>query len=102
MVLERIHQVLGNLVQTYNIKEIYVDGDALWPGIFVVSVFMILYAVNRLICYIRGIFLFGRNLILPIKHMAYWELIRQQRQRQINKDNIRKNGKIVDHDKNWR
>ena len=37
-------------------------------------------------------------MILPIKHKADWELIRQQKQAQISKDNIRKNRHRVYHD----
>ena len=41
--------------------------------------------------------LFGRDMILPIKHNVDWELISQQNQAQINKYNIRGNIKIDDH-----
>ena len=41
---------------------------------------------------------FGRDMTLPIKHKVDWGLICQQNQMQINKDNIRKNNKGVDHD----
>ena len=37
-------------------------------------------------------------MILPIKHRVDWVLICHPNQEQINKDNIRKNDKIVDHD----
>ena len=37
-------------------------------------------------------------MIIPIKHKVDWGLIPQQRKTQINKENIRKNSKIVDHD----
>ena len=36
-------------------------------------------------------------MILPIKYKVDWELIRQQKKTQINKDNICKNRKRVDH-----
>ena len=36
-------------------------------------------------------------MILPIKHKVNSELIFQKKQMQINKDNIGKNIKIVDH-----
>ena len=39
MILEWIHQVLGNLVRTCNIKENYVDEDELWSGILAVVSF---------------------------------------------------------------
>ena len=48
--------------------------------------------------YIPVQLVFGRNMIIPIKNNADWELIRQRNHSQINKDNIRENNKIVDHD----
>ena len=39
--LERIYQVLGNLVRTYNIKEAHVDYDDLWSGILASEAFAI-------------------------------------------------------------
>ena len=41
-VLERIHQVLGNLVRTFNIStQTYVDEDYLWTGILAAAEFEI-------------------------------------------------------------
>ena len=37
-ITERIHQVLGNLVHTYNIKETYVDDSDPWMGILATAV----------------------------------------------------------------
>ena len=34
---------------------------------------------------------FGRDMILPIKHMVEWGLIIHKKQTHINKDNIREN-----------
>ena len=48
--------------------------------------------------YIMDQFIFGRDIILPIKHMVYWKLILQKKLSQINKDNIRKNRNRVDQD----
>ena len=41
-------------------------------------------------------------MILPIKFFMYWELIRHKNQKQINKNNIRENSKIVDQDYKFR
>ena len=48
--------------------------------------------------YTPGQLVFGRDMILLIKHMVDWELICQKNQEQINKYNIQKNSKIVDYD----
>ena len=42
--------------------------------------------------------IFGRDIILPIKHRVDWELIRQQKQTQINRDNARENKYRLDYD----
>ena len=41
---------------------------------------------------------FRLDMILPKKHMADWEWIRQLNQAQINEYNIQENSKRVDHD----
>ena len=76
---------------TYNIKETYKDEDGPWLGILEAEAFAILSKLSRLKGYSPGQLLFGHDIILPIKHMLEWELIRQQTQTKINKDNIRKN-----------
>ena len=87
--MEQIHQVLGNLVRTYNITQTYIDKDDPWSGILAEAAFEIRSTTNRLKDYITGQFLSGRGIILPINLTMNWELIRQRKQMQINKDNIR-------------
>ena len=41
VILEQIHQVLGNLVRTYNIKETYAEEDNSWSGILDTLAFVI-------------------------------------------------------------
>ena len=45
-----------------------------------------------------GQLVFGRDMILPINHVAYWRYIRQRKQTQINKDINHENTTIIDHD----
>ena len=52
VILERIHQVLGNLARTYNIKDTYVDKDDPWSGNLSPAAFGILSTANRLNGYI--------------------------------------------------
>ena len=44
--LERIHQVLRNLVRTFNISQIYVDENDLWEGVLSAAEFSILSKTN--------------------------------------------------------
>ena len=97
-VLEEIQQVLGNLVRTYNISQTYVDEDDPWSGILATAAFSIFSTTDRQKGYSPGQWIFGRDMMLPIKHMVDWEVICQRNQTQINNDNIHENRHIVDHD----
>ena len=82
---------------TFNISQTYFDKDDSWAGILAASAFTIL-SKNRLKGYSPGQFVFGCDIIIHIKHDLDWELIRQKNQAQMNKDNIQKDNKRVDHD----
>ena len=91
VVLERIHQFLVNLVCTCNITQFYVYKDDPWLGIVDVAVFSIISTTNGIKDYSPFQLIFCRDMIIPIKNMVSWGLIRKQNQTQINKDNIREN-----------
>ena len=86
-ILEQIHQVLGNLVRTFNIQQTYVDENDPWTGILAAAAFSIPSTTNRQKGYISGQLIFGCDMILPIKYRVDWELIRQRKQMKINRDN---------------
>ena len=85
-------------MRNFNISQSYVDENDPWAGILAVAEFSIFSKTNSQKGCSLGQFIFGRDKILPIKHMVDLELIRQKNQTQINKDNIRKNRHSVDHD----
>ena len=77
-ILEIIHLVLGNLVGTYNIRDIYVDEEGLW-SIILASVASAIYSTsNGSKVYTLVQLVFGRDMIIPIKHKVYLGLIRQK------------------------
>ena len=62
------------------------------------AAFRIFSTKNILKGYSSGQLVCVRNTIIPIKHKVGCELIRQRNQTQINKNNIRKNSKIVNRE----
>ena len=90
-ILEWIHQVLGNLVRNYKIQQTYVDKNDPWKGILDAAEFSICSTTNRQKCYSPFQMIFGREMIVPIKHRVGYELILQQKQTQINRNNVRDN-----------
>ena len=71
-ILERIHQVLGNLVQTFNIQQTYVGENEPWMGILAAAVSKICLTTSGEKGLIPGQLIFGRDMIPPIKHMVDW------------------------------
>ena len=97
-VLERIHQVLGNLVRTFNISLTYVEKKDPWTDILAVAAFVIFSKTNGQKGYSTSQLIFLCDMILPIKHKVDWEVISKQKETKINKDNIRKKIHRVEHD----
>ena len=82
----------------FNISHTYVDKNYPWEVILFEAVFAIFSTNNRQKGYGLGQLVFGRDVIIPIKHEMDRKLISQRKQAQINKDNICKNRHRVDHD----
>ena len=86
--LERIHQVLVNLVQTFNIStQTHVDKDYPWTGILSAAAFSICSTNDRQKGYNLVQLIFGCDMILPLKHRVDWKLIRQKKQTQVHRYN---------------
>ena len=77
IILEKINQVIGNLVRNYNINKTYTDEDEQRSVILIAAAFVINSTANGLKAYILGQLVFGHDIILPIKYTADKELIRQ-------------------------
>ena len=72
-ILERIHQVLGNLVQTFYISnQNYIEKDDPWTGILAAAAFAIFSTTNRDKGYSLGKLIFELDMILPTKHRVDW------------------------------
>ena len=66
-------------MQKYNIQDTCIDKDHTWLGILSAAAFSILSTKNGLKVYSPGKSVFGRDMILPIKHTVDWELINHQK-----------------------
>ena len=72
VILERIYQVLGNLVRTSNIQQTHVDENEPWMSIFAAAVFAIRSTTNTQKGYSPFQLIFGHDMILPIKYGVDW------------------------------
>ena len=69
-IVEIIHQVIGSLVRTYNLQETYVDDAHPWLGILAAEAFAVRSTYHTTKGKIPGHIVFGRDMILPINHVA--------------------------------
>ena len=61
-ILERINQVLGNLVRTFNIQQTYVEKNNPWKGILDEAAFVIFSTTNRGKGFSPGQFIFSHDM----------------------------------------
>ena len=83
---------------TWNVTQTFVEKYDPWSGILAAAAFAIVSKTIELKGYSPGQLVFGYDMIPLIKHKVDWELIRQPKQKQINKDDISKNRNRVEHD----
>ena len=98
VILERIHQVRENLVRDFNIQHTYVDKNDLWTGILAAAAFEICSTTSRKKVYSPVQLITDHDMILPIIYRVDRELICQQKQTQINRDNTQENKHRVDYE----
>ena len=97
-IIERIHQVPGNLACTYNIQETYVDDAYPWMVILSAAAYAVHSTYHTAKDKSTIQLVFGRDMILPINHVSDWRYIRQSKQAQIDNDVIHENTTRIDHD----
>jgi hypothetical protein len=84
-VIERVHQVLGDMLRTFELEDR--DLDAKNPfGSFLSAA---AYAIRST---------FRRHMLLPVKFTADWQAIQAKRQRRIEDSNARENASRIEHE----
>ena len=91
--MERVHQVIANIVRTFELENNYLDQDDPWKGILSTTAFAVRSTYHTTLKKTPGQLVFGRDTIFNIKHVANWVYIRQNKQKLINKNNKAENVK---------
>src|SRR5687767_7612144 len=96
-VVERIHQVIANMVRTFELETNYLDKDDPWKGVLSATAFAVRSIYYTTLKKTPGQLVFGRDMIFNIAHVANWELIHQNKQKLIDKNSKLENAKRVEH-----
>ena len=97
-ILERVHQVLGNMLRTKNLANLDFNVVDTWPNILASVAFAIRSTHHSTLGASPAQLVFGRDMVLPLQFVAEWEYIRTRKQEAIDKSNLRENKKCVDWD----
>ncbi len=96
-IVERIHQVLGNMIRSFELENHYLDEDDPWKGLLTAAAFAIRATMHTTLQKTPGQLVFGRDMILNVQHQADWELIKRRKQDRINSNNQKENSKRIPH-----
>ena len=96
-IVERVHQVIGNIIRTFELESNYLDDSNPWKGVLSATAFAVRSTYHTTLQNTPGQLVFGRDMILNVKHEANWEYIRARKQKIIEKNNKSENSKRIAH-----
>ena len=96
-ILERIHQVVGSMLKTQDLKEKIFDSWKPWSKILASVAYAIRCSYHSTLLATPGQLVFGRDMLLNIGFEPNYEQVWARKQRRINYNNVRENAKRVNH-----
>ena len=96
-ILERIHQVLGNIICTFELEERDIDKDDPWMGILNAVAWAVRSTYHTTLQATPGQLVFGRDMVFNKAHEANWKEIKDCKQKLINQNNERENACRIKH-----
>ena len=94
-ILERVHQTIGNMIRTTRVQNS--EEKEPWNGVLAAVAFAVRATYHTTLKATPAQLVFGRDSILNIRHEADWTFIKQQKQKLINRNNVKENAKRKPH-----
>jgi hypothetical protein len=94
-IIDRVHFTLNDALRTAEIDGREMDDKDPWGPCLSSSAYAIRSTFNTTLKATPGQLVFGRDMVLPIKFMADWGSIEQQRQKEMGRNNRRENGSRI-------
>ena len=97
-ILERNHQVLGNILRTKNLQKYDFDDMDPWSELLG-SVAWAIHSTHHITLQTTpGHLVFGKDILLNLKFVADWEAIKLRKQRDVDMNNSKENSLRIHHD----
>ena len=96
-IIERVHEVLNNILRTFELEQRELDEDDPWTEFLSAAAFAIRATYHTTLGASPGQLVFGRDMILPITIEANWQRIKDRRQAEMRRNNDRENAQRITH-----
>ena len=96
-IIEKVHQVIGNIIRSVELEDNYLDKGDSWKGILSATVFAVRLTFHTTLQTTSEQLVFGRNMFFDIFHTANWKYIKPKNPKNINLNNVRENLKHIPH-----
>ena len=96
-IVERVHSVLNDILRTFELEERELYEADPWTEFLSAAAFAIRATYHTTLQATPAQLVFGRDMILPITIRANWARIKEQRQNEIYRNNVRENKGRVPH-----
>ena len=83
--------------KTFELESNYINEEDPWKGILSATAFAVRSTFHTTLRKTPGQLVFGRDMILNIKHEAHWEFVRKRKQELIEKNIQAENAKRTPH-----
>ena len=97
-ILECAHQTISNIIRTFQVNNSKLDLDGPWNRILSAVIFTMWSMVHATTQATPMQLVFGCDAIMNLTFNANWQLIRQQKQAAIHKNNQTENNKRIKHE----
>jgi hypothetical protein len=92
-ILERVHQVLANMLRTQQLDDTHSAVDLPWDDCLASAAWAIRSTYHTTLGATPGQLVFGRDMIHNVSYTASWDAIQKRKQTTINASNKRENSK---------
>src|SRR5687767_14051698 len=90
-IVEQIHQVIRNIIRTFNLENNYLDEDNPFKRVLATTTFAVRSTYHITLKKMSGQLAFGCDMIFNVQHVASWDFIKQHKQQYIDKNNKAEN-----------
>jgi len=96
-IIERIHQVINDMLRTFELEEQQLDPQEPWSRILSAVAFVVRSTYHTTLEATPAQLIFGRDMLLPVKFQADWAQIKMKGQAAINKNNFKEDKSRIPH-----